>query len=146
VTLVIGGEDHRTVEPIQVLPSFHVNPCKDARQRQNPRGEAHPPQDTNRPPPIPRGKINGLADGVVERGRPAHQRFQIREAAGLGERRFIDRGLERVLERYHQLDTFERAQAKLVDRGISPQPSAARVSGEYGLERVAASGGCGGRA
>ena len=37
----------------------------------------------------------------------------------LGEARFVDPRLEPILERHHQLDAFERAEAELLERRVA---------------------------
>ena len=57
------------------------------------------------------------------------QRFEVGHGAGGRELAFVDRDLQRFLERHHQLDALERAQSELVDRrraGRRMRPGAKR--------------------
>ena len=127
MTLVIGGEDDRAVDRVQVLEAFDTKPGEDTSQRQNPGRKVDSSHDSGRQRSVPRGEVNRLDNRSVSRRRLFDERPQLRNIARRRERSFVDVRLKCVLERNHQLDTFERAQAKLLDRRLCGQILAARV-------------------
>ena len=118
--------------------------CRRRGQRENPRRQARPSDRPGQPGAVPRGKVDRLRD----RGWPCQPGIQRLEerleiADGLCRRvqRLVDRDLERLFERHHQLDPLERAQPELVDRRRRRDRAARREAREDGLNRASAAGG-----
>ena len=101
-----------------MLAALDADPREDARERQDPRRQAR--RAGSRAPASERfhdGNSTGSAGGGVAGRAPARRALRsCADVARAGERAFVDARLERVLERHHQLDAFERAQPELLER------------------------------
>ena len=71
----------------------------------------------------------------------AHERFDLSNRPLTPKRAFFERRLKRFLERHHQLDPIERAQAELLERGRRADVAARRES-LHDLGHTCAAGRC----
>ena len=96
------------------------DPGEQSRQRQKPRHVAQAAHRARPPRPVPRREVHRLGRGrLVGRlaGRlGAHQLLERGDVGGFGEGGLVNRPAESLLERDHQLDAFQRAEAQLVER------------------------------
>ena len=142
VALVIGGEHDRSVEPVEMLEALDANPREHARERQDPGGQAQPPDQSHEGPPVPSRKVDrfgdlGLRRRLLEKGAHLGHRSRRREL------RFVDARLQLVFERDHQLDALERAEPQVLERRAGVNLPATRESRHDVGDGIAA--GCGGR-
>ena len=129
VALVVRGEDHGSANSLQVLAAVDPNPREQAGDRQDPGRQAGAADGARRPGPVPRRKFDRL-EGCRAGLSALDDRAQGRQIARFGERVFVDARAEGILQRHHQLDPFQRAQAKLLERGRRREIGAARVLGD----------------
>ena len=119
VALVIGGEDHRTRRGVRGAPARAPR-----RWRRSGRG-AESRSAGWRGAGRARAAIGSTTGSRSPRLRPplpgrprraAGQRVEVGDGPRGAEARLVDGDLERLFERHHQLDAFERAQPERVDR------------------------------
>ena len=114
--------------------------CEHAGERKNPCRLGEPSNQRDGPAAVPCRKIYGLVDAACGRA-VLDQLLQIANARDLRETPLVDARLKAILERDHQLDAFERAQAELLEGGRSAERAAVRESFEQGFECVAVAAG-----
>ena len=136
VALVVGCENHRPLQLLEMFETLHRDPGKDTRERQEKNRLAHGADRLNRPQPIPSWKLHRLGHRLGGRRRGGEP-LEIGNRRCAGERAFVDVLVQRFLERDHHLHAFERTEAKLLNRRPGFECSAAGVACEHGLDRVA---------
>jgi len=101
-----------------VFAALDAQPREHSRQRQNPERQVHASDRPRSPRSRPRREIDRFCRWDIARLRPFHQLPELPDVARFGKRSLVDAGLERVLERDHQLHAFERAQPELFERRL----------------------------
>ena len=136
--LMIGGEDHGTVEIAKVFAAVDLKPRKRSRERQNPEWQVHAPDGARHPRPRPRRELHRLGRRRFARRRAVHQLTELSNIARFRERALVYPRLKRVFERHHQFHALQRAQSQLLERRLRRQIGAAGVFREQDDERIAA--------
>ena len=134
VTLMIGGENDRAAGLAQVFEPLDVDPREQPRERQQRQGQARAPRQGGWPASAPR-RHDPVTVNLACRGR--HQRQDVADASGLGKPALVDRRIESVLDRRHELDPIERTEPEFFDRRFRPQAAPTGVAREQSLERRA---------
>src|SRR5687768_16098594 len=106
--------------------------CEQTGEWKNPSRLGEPSNQRDRPAAVPCRKIYGLVDRFCGRA-VLDQLLEIANARDLRETPLVDARLKAILERDHQLDAFERAQAELLEGGRSAERAAVRESFEQGF-------------
>ena len=100
-----------------MLEPLHAQPHEQPGERQDPGRQANPADEPGKPRAIPAGELHHLGwRGGAGLGPVLDEHLQVGHAAGGDEGTFVDACAERVLERYHQLDPFQRTEPQFFER------------------------------